>query len=233
MALTEKLIAIANAIRGKTGKTDEMTLDQMAVEIAGIQAGGGQWSTDDIATGAEPTGELTLNQLAIAEYAFYGRSGITKVTANNCGFSQYAFSKCTGITEVEANSCTSGMNYHFSNCTALKKAKWGVGGTGGGSFNGCTNLEMIDCGENFTYIGVNFAVSCKNLKTLILRKPNSPVNFANPNALNGTPFAANGEGGTAYVPAALIGAYQQATNWSTLYAAGTCNFVAIEGSAYE
>jgi hypothetical protein len=42
MALTNKLTAIADAIRGKTGKTEEMTLDQMATEIAGIQAGGGQ-----------------------------------------------------------------------------------------------------------------------------------------------------------------------------------------------
>lgn len=41
MALIEKLKAIADAIRGKTGKTEEMTLDQMATEIAGIQSGGG------------------------------------------------------------------------------------------------------------------------------------------------------------------------------------------------
>lgn len=41
MALTNKLTAIADAIRGKTGKTEEMTLDQMATEIAGIVAGGG------------------------------------------------------------------------------------------------------------------------------------------------------------------------------------------------
>lgn len=41
MALTEKLTAIADAIRGKTGKTDGLTLDQMPGEIAGIQAGGG------------------------------------------------------------------------------------------------------------------------------------------------------------------------------------------------
>lgn len=41
MALTEKLTAIADAIRGKTGKTEEMTLDQMATEIAGITGGGG------------------------------------------------------------------------------------------------------------------------------------------------------------------------------------------------
>ena len=41
MALTNKLTAIADAIRGKTGKTEEMTLDQMAIEIAGISGGGG------------------------------------------------------------------------------------------------------------------------------------------------------------------------------------------------
>jgi hypothetical protein len=41
MALTDKLSAIADAIRGKTGKTDTLTLDQMPTEIAGIQAGGG------------------------------------------------------------------------------------------------------------------------------------------------------------------------------------------------
>lgn len=41
MALTNKLTAIADAIRGKTGKTEEMTLDQMVTEIAGIQTGGG------------------------------------------------------------------------------------------------------------------------------------------------------------------------------------------------
>lgn len=40
MALTEKLKAIADAIRGKTGKTDGLTLDQMATEIEGIQSGG-------------------------------------------------------------------------------------------------------------------------------------------------------------------------------------------------
>lgn len=41
MALTDKLKAIADAIRGKTGKTDGMTLDQMPEEIAGIETGGG------------------------------------------------------------------------------------------------------------------------------------------------------------------------------------------------
>lgn len=48
MALTDKLTAIADAIRGKTGKTDALTLDQMPGEIAGIQTGGGSGSGGDL-----------------------------------------------------------------------------------------------------------------------------------------------------------------------------------------
>ena len=40
MALTDKLSAIGDAIRVKTGKTAGMTLDQMPGEIAGISGGG-------------------------------------------------------------------------------------------------------------------------------------------------------------------------------------------------
>ena len=46
MALIDKLTAIADAIRGKTGKTGALTLDQMAAEIAGIQTGGGDGGID-------------------------------------------------------------------------------------------------------------------------------------------------------------------------------------------
>ena len=46
MALTDKLSAIADAIRAKTGKSDSMTLEQMPTEIAGITGGGGGLSAD-------------------------------------------------------------------------------------------------------------------------------------------------------------------------------------------
>lgn len=39
MALTDKLTAIANAIRSKTGETGKMTLDQMPIKIGGIETG--------------------------------------------------------------------------------------------------------------------------------------------------------------------------------------------------
>lgn len=41
MALTDKLIAIADAVREKAGTTEAMTLTQIAETIAGIETGGG------------------------------------------------------------------------------------------------------------------------------------------------------------------------------------------------
>lgn len=40
MALTDKLTAIADAIRAKTGGTDTLTLEQMATEISNLSVGG-------------------------------------------------------------------------------------------------------------------------------------------------------------------------------------------------
>lgn len=54
MALIDKLNAIGNAIRGKTGKTEPLTLDQMATEISGIETGGnGGIDTSDATATAE------------------------------------------------------------------------------------------------------------------------------------------------------------------------------------
>lgn len=49
MALTDKLTAIANAIRSKTGKTKAMTLDEMVTEIL------------NITTGSVPSDTITLD----------------------------------------------------------------------------------------------------------------------------------------------------------------------------
>lgn len=85
MALIDKLTAIADAIRGKTGKTEEMTLDQMATEIAGIQAGGGG-NDNAIALGLldgtlteYESEELTI----LRQNAFYGHPSITRVVLPN------------------------------------------------------------------------------------------------------------------------------------------------------
>ena len=58
MALTDKLTAIADAIRGKTGGTQEMTLEQMAQAIAGIEVGGGGGLSEPI------TGSFTATKVS-------------------------------------------------------------------------------------------------------------------------------------------------------------------------
>ena len=81
MALTEKLTAIADAIRGKTGKTDGLTLDQMPGEIAGIQGGGGGVFTDGNLLFSEAivtveAGNGVTNHLNLLDY-FMGITGKT------------------------------------------------------------------------------------------------------------------------------------------------------------
>ena len=65
MALTDKLIAIANAIREKTGHTEPMTLDEMATEIYNISAGSGEGGSSGEITMSfnSATGVLTINEV--------------------------------------------------------------------------------------------------------------------------------------------------------------------------
>lgn len=61
MALTDKLTNIAEAIRGKTGGTDLLTLDEMATAIASITgAGGADIHTETLITFAQ---DMTLGQM--------------------------------------------------------------------------------------------------------------------------------------------------------------------------
>ena len=61
MQLTNKLTAIADAIRTKTGKTDTMTLEQMVTEISNISVGGG--SSETTMSFDSATGILTINEV--------------------------------------------------------------------------------------------------------------------------------------------------------------------------
>ena len=47
MALTNKLTAIANSIREKTGSTNKLTLDEMPTAISGISSGGDFYFNDN------------------------------------------------------------------------------------------------------------------------------------------------------------------------------------------
>lgn len=99
------------------------------------------------------------------------------------------------------------------------------------AFSSCSALESVQLSKA-TAIKSSAFYGCSALKSLVLRSP-TVCTLSTSNVFNYSSFSSSGKGGTVYVPQALITEYQNATNWSTLYASGKCNFVAIEGSEYE
>lgn len=147
----------------------------------------------------------------------------------------YIFSNCYKLKTVDfSNVHTFNSSYVFRGASALEELELPalVTKLGSAHFQLCTALKKVDLGVGVASIAANDFASDTNLTTIILRSA-SVASLANTSAFTKTPFASGGTGGTVYVPSALISEYQQATNWSTLYAAGTCTFLPIEGSEYE
>lgn len=142
--------------------------------------------------------------------------------------------ECFSLKNVDIPSAINLSRYMFQHDTSLEELVLpgfnGVVKTG--ALKNCTALKKIDFGGKADFTESGAFQSDAVLKTVILRG-STVSSLSNVNNFDGTPFASGGTGGTVYIPSALISEYQQATNWSTLYAAGTCNFVAIEGSEYE
>lgn len=97
MALIEKLNAIGDAIREKTGKTARMTLDEMPVEIANIETGGGVVPT--------PTQEKTVDVTKNGAVEVIPDEGYTlsKATANVDVPIPDGYIKPSGTKTIEEN----------------------------------------------------------------------------------------------------------------------------------
>ena len=156
----------------------------------------------------------TINDDTITEIrtsAFYDCTSLKSVYMSNVSIVQSgAFTRCYGLEYVNLPKAKEFTWNNFYLCDALKHADFGA-------------LEKIE-GSAFK--------NCSVLETMIIRT-NKVCTLSSVNVFAYSPFNTAGKSGTLYVPQALIESYQNATNWSTLYANGTCNFVAIEGSEYE
>ena len=110
---------------------------------------------------------------------------------------------------------------------------------GSNNFNNNFTMTHIDLGSVASLVA-QCLYNCTNLATIVLRRTIITA-LANVNALNGTPFASGGSGGTIYIPKVLydeLGTgssldYKAATNWSTIDGYGTITWAKIEGSYYE
>lgn len=173
------------------------------------------------------------NATRIGSSSFGGCTSLERINLPNATeLNGNTFSNCTSLKSVDLPKATNASYGEFNGCSALVSVNLPALMSGEKRlFEKCTSLESIDL--PVWSIDETMFKSCAKLNVLILRRAEGVCSLSKIDAFDGTPFASGGTGGTAYVPQALIEQYQTATNWSKLYAAGTCNFVAIEGSEYE
>lgn len=115
MALTDKLSAIGDAIRAKTGKTTTMTLDEMPTEIANIEAGGEINNQNKT---------ITENGTYTADSGYTGLGTVTVDVASGGGENRLTAllqNKITEITEADFGDLTSINQGTFYRATSIKK----------------------------------------------------------------------------------------------------------------
>lgn len=210
--LDADLLAVANAIRGKTGTSEQI-----------------QWPDGYVTAIGEIKTEDHANEDALLSGTLSGHYRNERVTSLRTFI--FGYDKNLVIADFPKVETIGGSA--FNNAAALEEGYFPCleKFASTASFSGCTSLKMLDIGNVATVYASTFN-NCKVLNILILRR-NSLSSLGNLNAFTGTPFAQGGVGGKIYVPSALIETYKTATNWSVLYGYGTCEFVALEGSEYE
>lgn len=180
MALTDKLTAIADAIRGKTGKADGLTLEQMATEIAGIQAGGGGKTKFYVAgqAGAVYTDE-TINEdifnqgkaltlytphvvfkpvgswtLSAGSSMYRDATELVSFTSDVLVGGDNMFRACSKLETfiLTAGGAINNAGWCLNYCTALKNAQFGSIG------NPITSFKNADYFRNCTQAGLIITV---------------------------------------------------------------------------
>lgn len=184
-----------------------------------------------------PTGALVTNDTALPQYFFNGRTGITKITATNLTqIASHYFRGCTSVEEIDCGTKPFGnpSQYVFRGDSSLKGFAYKYTGNSTTSiaietFYQCAALKYFD-GAISAISQTNVFNGCTVLETLVLRRTAGVTSLANTNSFDNTPFAANGTGGTLYVPNSLISSYQAASNWSTILGRANNSIKSIEST---
>ena len=197
MALTDKLVSIANAIRSKTGKTDTLTLDQMPTEIEGIQTEtpviikplsvteNGTYEAPDGVDGYSP---VTVNVASSGgdewEEQFIRaieRDASKPVTKLPEGLTRIGYCAFYDNDALAINSLPSGLKsidgQAFYKCDTLNLTSLpsGVETIGQSAFYDCDKLSLTELPKNIKTIGVSAFYYCS--KITITRIPAGTENI--------------------------------------------------------
>lgn len=170
MALIEKLTAIADAIRSKTGKTDGLTLEQMPGEIEGIQTGGGG---DDVlhALLTRTLTEFSDDTITeIGEYAFYNWTSLKSLELPNATVLKNSALRGTGLSRISFPKVSTAQNWCFAECRKLVDVNLPELSTtsGRGLFQYCDSLEKVKLPKLIATSSHEMFLSCFSLKSVYL-----------------------------------------------------------------
>lgn len=152
MALTDKLVAIGDAIREKTGTTEAITLEDMAITVSSLPVIKEGITWDEFNENGEVIkATYYTNSNKIKDAAFY-------VMKNNPGV--YTNTKTINfpetITEIGESAfsyCTSLESVDFSNIEIINRS----------AFLGCSSLALSAVPPKLTYLGSGAFSDCPNV----------------------------------------------------------------------
>ena len=147
MALIDKLNAIGDAIRAKTGGTEKLTLDEMPIQIQAIQTGGG-----DLPEEAFVISGNCNYRFANDGWNWFIENFGDKITTKDISNASYMFQLCSKITEIQFDlNFSSNSSYHDLSHV----------------FRDCRNLTQSPKLNNVkVYSTSNMFYSCYNLRTI-------------------------------------------------------------------
>lgn len=212
-ALDNGLTLIADAVRQKYALTGSLKFpDGIANAVTNAEDSLEQRLKNTMVEYTNP------NVTQIVNYGFAGQSNLERVSLPNLQkIGEFGFCDATRLSRINFPSLVSISYQSFRRCSGLGEfittsafdSRIDIS-----AFEGCNGLKKIDL-YHINKLGIsNYALSCKNLKALIIRNtdfvpPVQQASFGD--------FAANLRAGTGYiyVPAAMVDSYKAATNWST------------------
>ena len=244
MALTDKLTAIGDAIRSKTGGSDLLTLDEMPQEIQSIQTGGGGDTAlaDSILSGTA-TSYSSDTLVKLKGYSFMGCEKLTSLICPNVtSLGNYCFNGCGQLSTVTIKweQVSKLPNYGFKDCKLLTSPTTfpAVTEVGQSCFDasgfetlifpnltkatsyGCFSTSSVSSFQHLTKMAVekkcSFGSSCFQNQGKLEALILSANEASTLSASNAFKNSAIANGtGYIYVPQALIEQYKVATNWVT------------------
>lgn len=214
MAITDKLKAIADAIRSKTGKTEMLTLDNMPTEIEAIEVGGDGGLIDGIIDRSISGEYVNNNVKSVGTQVFRGCANLVSISFPNAtSISSSAFYDCPSLVSIDIPKATSLSSRSFELCSSLKSAYLpNVASLSSYVFQDCPSLERVEFLKKLNNITTGTFNRCSKLDCLILRDSSRVCPLNNVNALAATPIESGN--GYVYVPASLVDNYKSATNWA-------------------